>query len=68
MTILLEVSIFLLVIGLGLMAYAWFNPKWQSAEAFESLVPGIAGFVMTAIGTVCGLIVFVQWFMRHWHA
>lgn len=66
MPIVVFVFIALVLLGIGLIAWAWLNPKWQCAEAFDSVLPFIAGMycligaVILAVGA--GIIWFIRWF------
>jgi hypothetical protein len=46
----------LALIGVGLMGWAYLNPKWQRADAYDALIPFSLGVVLLgAAGVVAAI-------------
>ena len=50
------VAVVAILAGFGLFFWAYDNPKWQSADSFDSLLPGIAGIILAIVGALILLV------------
>lgn len=61
MLIALYIAIALVVIGIGLFLFAYYNPRWQSAESYDSVAWAILATIFIVVGLVVALFDFLVW-------
>lgn len=61
-SVLLLIALVLMLSGIGLMVWAYINPRWQTADAFDCVVPFAIGGVFLTISWV-GLIALAIFYL-----
>jgi len=61
MLIALYFAIAFVVIGIGLFAYAYYNPRWQSADSYDSLTWAVLAGIFLVAGMVVAFVDFLAW-------
>ncbi|MBP6708411.1 MAG: hypothetical protein KA223_04580 [Candidatus Accumulibacter sp.] len=55
-SIALVIAIGLAMVAVGLMGWAYLNPKWQRADAYDALIPFSLGVVLLGAASVVAAI------------
>ena len=50
------IAIGLCLLGIGLMLWSWLNPKWQRADAYDSLIPFSLGVMLLVVAVVVAIV------------
>lgn len=48
-------AVVLILLGIGLMVWSYVNPKWQRADAYDSVAPFAIGSICLIAGWVWGI-------------
>ncbi len=57
----------LALIGVGLMGWAYLNPKWQRADAYDALIPFSLGVMLLgAAGVIAAVVGVIQLMLMWW--
>ena len=52
LSIQLVIAVLLMLLGIGLMVWAYVNPRWKTADAFDCVVPFAIGEILLTISWV----------------
>ncbi len=55
-SVVLAIAIVLALLAVGLMGWAYFNPKWQRADAYDALIPFSLGVMLLVAATLFALV------------
>lgn len=61
MLIALYVAIAFVVLGIGLFLFAYYNPRWQSAESYDSVAWAMLAAIFIFIGLVVAFFDLLAW-------
>ncbi len=55
-SVVLAIAIVLALLAVGLMGWAYFNPKWQRADAYDALIPFSLGVMLMVAAILLALV------------
>ena len=53
----LSIAIVLALLAVGLIGWAYLNPKWQRADAYDALIPLSLGVMLMVVAILLALVV-----------
>lgn len=55
-SVVLAIAIVLALLAVGLMGWAYLNPKWQRADAYDALIPFSLGVMLMVAAILLALV------------